>query len=104
MDRKTLRVEPADGFLSLASERMQRNPRNIMDVGYTVAYPDLKIKVSRLTDDKRPAEIIATFISPLEDHRFEFLRWSQNGFVPFRLPPIGHSTKLEAADLISLLK
>jgi hypothetical protein len=104
MDEKTLRVQPADGFLSLASERMQRNPRNIMNVGHTVAYPDLEIKVNRLTDDKRPAEILATFLHPLEDERLEFLRWSPNGFVPFELPPIGQTVKLDAVNLTSLFK
>jgi hypothetical protein len=104
VDERTLRVEPADGFLSLASERMQRDPRNVMNVGYTVAYPDLEIKVSRLTNDGRPAEILATFVHPLEDKRFEFLRWSPKGFVPFALPRVGQTVELEAVDLISLFE
>jgi len=104
MDERTLRVEPAEGFLSLASERMQRDPKNIMNVGYTVTYPDLKIEVSRLTDDGRPAEILATFVFPLENQRLEFLRWSPNGFVPFALPRIGQTVELQAADMLSLLK
>lgn len=104
IDDTKLRVAPADGFLSLASERMQRNPQNVMHAGYTVAYPDMEIKVSRLTDDNRPAEIIATFVAPLEDSRFEFLRWSPKGFVPFELPSIGQTVQLKAIDLISLLK
>ncbi len=104
MDQRTLRVDPADGFLSQASERMQRDPRNVMKVGYTVEYPDVEIKVSRLTNDNRPAEILATFIFPLEDPQFEFLRWSPNGFIPFELPLIGQTVNLEAVDPISLFK
>ncbi|MBN1652547.1 MAG: hypothetical protein JXA30_02105 [Deltaproteobacteria bacterium] len=104
LDSRTLRVKPTEGFLFLASERMQRNPRNRMGVGYTVAFSDLQIRVERLTSDARPAEITATFHRALEDRRYEFLKWSREGFVRFDLPEIDETVKIKAVDFISLLK
>ena len=105
VDTHTLRVAPADGFLSLASEHMQRSLRNAIPAGHIVSLTDLRITVTRLTSDgRRPAEIIARFSHRLEDERYIFLYWTEKGFRPFELPRVGERVTLKAADFISLLR
>jgi hypothetical protein len=103
IDAQTLQVRPAHGFLALSSERMQRNPQNRMPLGYRVTFSDLSIEVTALTQDGRPAEVLARFEHPLEDPHYEFLRWQGKGFVPFALPTIGATVVLPRVDFTSLL-
>jgi hypothetical protein len=104
VDDRSLRVRPAAGFLSLPSERMQRNPARRMPVGHEVRYSDTTIRVTAITADGRPAEILARFDAPLEDARFVFLAWSPDKrFVPFALPAVGQSRTLPKVDFASLL-
>ena len=104
IDDRTLRVRPAAGFLSLPSERMQRDPARRMPVGYEVRYTDTTIRVTALTADGRPAEILARFDAPLEDPKLVFLAWSPDKrFVPFALPMVGQSRSLPKVDIVSLL-
>jgi hypothetical protein len=99
----TLRVRPKFGFLALSSERMQRNPENRMPLGYQVRFSDLTIEVTALTQDGRPAEILARFDRPLEDPHFVFLAWHGRRFVPFKLPTTGRSVVLPRVDFTTLL-
>jgi hypothetical protein len=102
LDERTLRVEPEAGFLSLASERMQRSPKNPMLPGYTVDLAGMHVSVTRDTDDRRPKEIIARFDRPLEDPQLVFLKWNDGGYAPFVPPAVGASTTLPAVDFLSL--
>lgn len=104
VDDHSLRVAPAAGFLSLASEFMQRSPRKRMPVGHVVELTGLSITVTRLMPDGRPAEILARFFLPLESDRLVFLQWSPAGFVPFPLPPVGSAVTLPPADFVSLFR
>jgi hypothetical protein len=102
LDERTLRVSLAEGFLSLASERMQRSSRNPMPVGYTVSLSGMAIVVTAVTSDARPKEIRARFDSPLEDPNLVFLRWTPEGYVPFAIPAIGEQVTLPAVDFTKL--
>jgi hypothetical protein len=102
-DARTLRVRPEHGFLRYAFDRMQRDPRNVMPVGYRVRFSDVEIEVTALTADGRPAEIVARFDAPLEDARFQFLKWGERRFVPFELPTVGERVTLPEVDFTTLL-
>lgn len=103
IDDRTLLVRPRDGFLSLASEQMQRDPRNAMPVGHRIVFSDLTIEITALTADRRPAEIRASFARPLEDPGYRFMDWRGRRFEPFALPEIGASRTLPRVDFASLL-
>ncbi len=103
VDARTLRVRPANGFLALPSERMQRDPSHRMPVGYRVRFSDLEIEVTALTADGRPAEILARFARPLEDPHYELMQWRGRVFVPFTPPPPGRSVVLPKVDFTRLL-
>lgn len=103
LDATTLRVRPAAGFLALPSERMQRDPRDVMPVGHRVPLRDLTIEITALTADRRPAEILARFAYPLEDARYLLLHWERGQFRSFTPPAVGASASLAGVDFASLL-
>jgi hypothetical protein len=103
VDAATLIVRPRDGFLSLPSEQMQRDPRNRMPVGHRIVFSDLTIEITALTPDGRPAEIRARFARPLEDPGYRFMDWRGRRFEPFALPAIGATRVLPRVDFASLL-
>jgi hypothetical protein len=103
IDAYTLEVRPRDGFLSLPSEQMQRDPRNRMEVGHTIRFSDLTITITALTPDGRPATIRARFARPLEDPGYRFMDWRGRGFVPFDLPKPAESRTLARVDFTQLL-
>lgn len=104
VDDRTLRVDADSGFLSLASERMQRSAGNPMLVGYTVRLSGMTVTVTAVTVDNRPKEILATFDAPLEDPKFVFLAWNEaaEGFRPFSIPGVGERVRLPALDFRKL--
>lgn len=102
LDDRTLAASLEDGFLSLASERMQRSARNPMPVGYTVHLGGMTVVVTAVTSDARPKSIRATFDAPLEDPALLFLRWTRDGYVPFAIPAIGERVTLPAVDFSKL--
>ena len=103
VDAKTLRVRPKDGFLSVASEQMQRDPRKRMPVGHRITFSDLEIEVTALTADGRPAEILARFLHPLEDAQYVFLHFVGKRFEGFALPAMGQHRTLPKVDFAELL-
>lgn len=103
VDAHTLLVRPRGGFLALPSERMQRNPKNLMPQGYKVRFSDLTIEVKSLTPDGRPAEVLARFDRVLEDPSYELYAWGHKRFVPFTPPKIGETRVLPRVDFTALL-
>lgn len=104
VDDRTLRVELPDGFLSLASERMQRGAGNPMPVGYTVTLTGMRVEVTRLTDDRRPREILVRFDLALDSPTLQLLQWTPDGYGPFVPPAIGERLTLPAIDFTKLAK
>jgi hypothetical protein len=104
LDERTLRVRPSGGFLALPSERMQRDPKDRMPVGYRVRFSDLTIEVTALTADGRPAEILAHFDHALEDPSYEFYAWQGLRYEPLALPRIGEQRVFPRVDFTQLLR
>jgi hypothetical protein len=103
VDATTLRVRPDEGFLWLASERMQRSLAHPMPVGHEVDLGDPLIRVTQSLPDGRPAEILARFDAALEDPRYAFHAWSERGAHPFAPPAIGTSARLPQVNYLALL-
>jgi len=101
-DERTLRVRPADGFLSMSSERMQRGDAP-MPVGYRVELTEMDVEVTEVGPDGRPAEARMTFRVPLEHDRLRFMHWEDGAFRPFALPAVGERVTTDAVDLAGLL-
>jgi hypothetical protein len=102
IDPRTVRVTLDDGFLVLASERMQRSPSNPLRVGDEVALSDMTVRVTAVTSDARPKQVEARFDVPLDDPSLVFLQWTPQGYVPFQVPAVGKSARLDALDFTTL--
>lgn len=103
VDATTLRVRPDEGFLWLASERMQRSLARPFRAGDEVHLRDLDVRVTEQLPDGRPAEILARFEAPLEDPRYAFHAWSETGARAFTPPAVGTSVRLPQVNYLSLL-
>jgi hypothetical protein len=103
IDERTLRVVPEGGFLILPSERLFRNARtNPFEVGEVIDTDGLRITVTRVTDDGRPAEVLARFDRVLEDPMYLWLAWKGGGYAPIAPPALGSSLTAPPADLVTV--
>jgi hypothetical protein len=103
VDDRTLRVEPEGGFMILPSERLFRNTRDEpFMVGEQIETDGMRITIARVTDDGRPAEVLARLERPLEDPVYLWLAWKGGGYAPFTPPPIGGSVIAPPADLVTV--
>jgi hypothetical protein len=103
VDDRTLRLRPGAGFLSSTSQMMLRSVTHPMHLGDKITLSDMTIEVSDLAPDGRPLEILVRFTVSLEDRSLEWLKWGDHGFVPFRLPEVGETVILPAANMREVL-
>lgn len=103
VDDRTLRIRPNAGFLSSTSQMMLCSPTHPWKLGERIALSDSTIEIADLTADGRPQEILVHFTVKLEDRSLEWLQWGEHGYVPFRLPAIGETVILPAANMRDVL-
>jgi hypothetical protein len=103
VDDRTLRIRPKAGFLSDTSQMMLRSPAHPMHSGEQIALSDATIEVSDLGPDGRALEILVHFKVKLEDASLQWLQWGDHGYVPFRLPEVGETVVLPAANMREVL-
>jgi hypothetical protein len=89
--------------LILPSERLFRNTRtNPFEVGEQIDTEGLRITITKVTDDGRPAEVLARFDRVLEDPIYLWLAWKGGGYAPFTPPALGDALTAPAADLVTV--
>ena len=99
LDAHTLRLRPAGGFLRHTVERMVRGAGRPFRLGERVEVEGLRVVVTELTADGRPAAAEFRFAAPLEDAgRFVWMRWDVDRLVPWEPPPPGEETTLPGTD------
>jgi hypothetical protein len=103
VDEQTLRIRPGAGFLSSTSQMMLRSLAHPMRLGERIALSDAFIDVTDVAPDGRPLEILVRFAVKLEDPSLQWLKWGEHGYVPFRLPEVGETVVLPAADMRDVL-
>ncbi len=103
VDARTLKLAPADGYLSTPSQQVLRSLDRPLRVGEQVALSDVTFEVLSLTEDGRPKEVLARFTQPLEAAKYRWLQWGKHEYVPFRPPAIGQAITIPAVDLRLLL-
>jgi hypothetical protein len=102
VDERTLRIALDDGFMSLASERMQRSADHPLRTGAKVDLSGMHVTVASETADHRPKEVLVRFDVPLEDPELTFVCWTRDGYAPFNVPAVGKSVILPAMNFLSL--
>ena len=104
LDQHTLRVKPTEGFLPKGALWTLRAPGYRSQVGDRVDLEGTQFEVTAVTADGRPAEVLVTFDKPIDSDELLWVRWNnRDGFEPFQVPAIGHSTLVPAADSKSVL-
>src|SRR5690606_38139646 len=94
-DEQTLKLAYDGGILADPLMELYRDRRLPTPPGYRVALEGLRIEVTETTDDGRARGVAFRFDVPLENDRFRFYAWSDEGrYVPFALPAIGASSEL----------
>ena len=103
VDEQTLRIRPGAGFLSSTSQMMLRSLNRPILLGERIAMSDAVIEVSDVGPDGRPVEILVRFAARLEDPSLQWFQWGEHGYVPFRLPRVGETVVLPAANMREVL-
>jgi hypothetical protein len=98
LDARTLRVEQDGGFLRVYSEWMLRDRRRPFRVGERIDVGVARIVVTKVTEDGRPAQVVAEFDRELE--RLRWMNWEGLGYVDFQLPKVGQKVTVPKVDLI----
>ncbi len=101
LDATTLRVRPAEDFLKSAPERMARSLSRPFHPGDEVALSDVRVRVSEVTADGRPAQAEFFFDVPLEDPSLLWMRWQRDALAPYSPPAVGESHVLPPIDMSS---
>lgn len=102
LDDRTLRVAPAGGFLRHEIDQMLRTSARPFAAGERIALTGLTIEIESV-DRGRPLTVLARFDRPLEDPQLVWRRWEARTYRSYRIPHIGESETLPAADLQKLL-
>jgi hypothetical protein len=68
-----------------------------MRLGERIELTGVRVEITAVTADGRPAEARFRFDAGLEDPSFRWLRWQDGVYVPFRLPAVGASVTLPPA-------
>ena len=99
-DGKTLVVRPEGGFLAAAFDDVFRSPAHPFRKGDEVGLTGLTVRIARLTDDGRPAEVEFEFLYPLEDASLRWVPWKEGGYAGFTPPAIGEIVFVQGSPIL----
>jgi hypothetical protein len=103
LDDHRLALRPDGGFLSTSMQLMLRSPRHGLGRGEEVQLDGASVRVTELTDDGRPLEVVVHFERTLRDPSLVWMRWQHMGYAPFVLPDAGQTVVLPKAAIGDLL-
>jgi hypothetical protein len=92
---RCLEVTPGRGYLFLTADRLFRDPRQTMEVGWRRDLPDMSVEVIEATSDARPGTARFCFERPLEDPSLEWIALVGGVLETFRPPAIGDTATLD---------
>jgi hypothetical protein len=98
VDDRTLRVRPDLGFLSSPADSMLRSPKRPLPIGAVASLSDVAIEITEHTRDGRPAEALFRFRVPLEHPSLVWRKWGERTYVPFDVPKVGETVRVDAVD------
>jgi len=76
-------------------DRAVRGESNPLQLGHAIDLTSVRIEISRLRPDGRPAEATFRFRVPLEDSSLRWLRVTEKGYEAFKPPAIGQTVEVE---------
>ncbi len=97
VNQRTLRLRPEAGFIATRLERMARSTAEPFKLRQVVDLSGMKVIVTGLREDGRPAEAEFVFDRPLDDPTLLWMRWADGRLVPWAPPAIGQGAALPGA-------
>lgn len=103
LDEHRLALRPDGGFLSTSMQLMLRDPRRGLRRGEEIPLDGASVRVTELTLDGRPLEVVVRFERRLDDPSLVWMRWQHPGYAPFSLPATGKTVVLPRVAIAELL-
>ena len=103
VDRRTLRVEQARGFLLRPEETFYRADPVSLPVGAQVTLSDMRVRVVTALPDGRPKSADFVFAEPLESARYLFRIYQAGQLVAWQPPAAGGNLRLPAHDFFRIV-
>ncbi len=94
VDEHTVRVRPEAGYFSSTFDHLFRSEDHPMGLGWHIDLTGVRIEVTELTEDGRPAEATFRFDEPLRDPSLRWLQWKDGEYVPFTPPAVGETVEV----------
>lgn len=104
VDAQSLKLRPSLGYLASASQLMFRRADRRFAPDHELRLDGVSYRVTALTDDGRPAELLVHFDRALESPELRWLQWGKHEYVPFTPPPIGTRVTVPKVDLAALFE
>jgi len=94
-DARTLIIRPDGGFLSHAGDCLLRDRSDPFELGSRIEMTVFDVEITALTPDGRPAEAAFRFVEPLESGSLRWVHFRDGRLVPFPLPAVGESARVQ---------
>lgn len=94
LDEHRLRVRAASGVYEPLQESLLRDPRQALAVGDAITLKEMRVEVETLTATGVPAQILLTFVRPLQAPDYRFMIWNKGKLAPCHWPAPGNSMTL----------
>lgn len=95
VDEQTLAIRAGEGYLGFLFDTLFRDDRHPFAVGEQVRIAGMAATILELTDDRRPLEVLFRFDRRLEDPLYRWLFYKDGEFLPFSVPAVGQTVRLE---------
>jgi hypothetical protein len=104
-DERTLVIRVPDGILSGYFAPLLRDEDDPIEEGWILELSDVTLEIAERDGEGNPLALRARFETALEDPERVFVVWSpeEQRFVPFELPAIGESARVEGQSMLSLM-
>ncbi len=103
LDEHRIALRPEAGFLSSSTQLMLRSTKSVSSRGEQISLDGANVRVSEVSLDGRPLQIIVSFDRLLTDPGLVWMRWQHLGYARFALPAVGSTVVLPKADILDLL-
>jgi hypothetical protein len=94
-DDRTVVLRVHGGLLAGSWDQSFRDAAASFSIGATRKLANCTVTVTAVTGTGLASEIKYAFTVPLEDSSLRWVTWSEQGFIPFALPPPGGAVRLK---------
>ncbi len=89
-------VRPTHGYFVWTLDKLFRSDDHPFSPGDRVELSGMTVEITEVAQNNIVTEAAFVFDRPLHDPTLHWLKWQDGQFIPFALPEIGQTVKLEA--------